>query len=64
VVASTGRQRVQFGPPDRGKETAARPPRGRMCEQIGCQTILSTYNSSDACWLHTPPAYRHALSRN
>lgn len=54
---------MQFGSPVRGKEAAARPPRGRMCEVEGCQTILSTYNSSSLCWLHTQPSYHHALSR-
>ena len=53
-----------FGPPDRGKKATDRPARGRMCEQIGCETILSTYNASPVCWLHAPPAYRHALSRD
>ena len=53
-----------FGPPERGKKAADRSPRGRMCEQPGCETILSTYNASPVCWLHAPPAYRHALSRD
>lgn len=35
-----------------------------MCVHIGCETVLSTYNPSDVCWLHAPPAYRHALSRD
>jgi hypothetical protein len=35
-----------------------------MCEHQGCETLLSTYNASEVCWLHAPPAYRHALSRD
>jgi hypothetical protein len=53
-----------FGPPERGRQAADRPPRGRMCAQDGCVTILSTYNASEFCWLHSPPAFRHALSRD
>lgn len=53
-----------FGPPERGKKAADRPPRGRMCAHHGCETLLSTYNTSEMCWLHAPPAYRHALSRD
>ena len=50
--------------PNAGRRRPTVPPRGRMCEQIGCETILSTYNASPVCWLHAPPAYRHALSRD
>jgi len=63
-VEGTSRKDRVFGPPGRGKKAADRPPRGRMCVHIGCETVLSTYNPSDVCWLHAPPAYRHALSRD
>jgi hypothetical protein len=54
---------VSFGPPDRGKDAASRPSRGRLCSWEGCSTLLSTYNDSSTCWLHTGPAYRHPLYR-
>jgi hypothetical protein len=63
VEGTSSKDRI-LGPPDRGKKAGDRPPRGRMCIQVGCQTILSTYNSSEVCWLHAPPAYRHALRRD
>jgi hypothetical protein len=63
-VEGISRKDRVFGPPDRGKKAADRPPQGRMCEQQGCETLLSTYNAADRCWLHAPPAYRHALSRD
>jgi hypothetical protein len=25
---------------------------GRVCEHEGCETRLSTYNSSPSCWVH------------
>ena len=27
-------------------------PEGRVCEQTGCETRLSTYNRRDKCWAH------------
>ena len=51
-----------FGSPERGKKAADRPPRGRMCVHIGCETVLSTYNPSDLCWLHAPPAGRTGIT--
>lgn len=62
VSANSRTDRTEFGQPARGKGSADRPPRGRLCVQDGCTTVLSTYNSSDHCWLHTPVAYRHPLS--
>ena len=40
-----------------------REARGRQCEAPGCSTVLSTYNRSRTCYLHTMPEYRHALQR-
>jgi hypothetical protein len=54
---------VQFGSPNRGKELTARQARGRPCDYPGCMTVLSTYNESSTCWLHTTPSYRHPLYR-
>jgi hypothetical protein len=53
--------RVQFGPPDRNKGAETRPPRGRVCDWMGCATVLSTYNQSDRCWVHAKPDYSHPL---
>ncbi|HZA61084.1 MAG TPA: hypothetical protein VE754_05295 [Actinomycetota bacterium] len=55
---------VALGTPAHGKGAASRPPPGRMCAEPGCSTILSTYNASDDCWLHTPPTLRHPLERS
>jgi hypothetical protein len=27
---------------------------GRVCEAIGCRTVLSVYNDGDRCWSHRP----------
>jgi hypothetical protein len=50
-----------FGPPEPVNKASWRPAPGRVCTQPGCSTILSTYNPSGTCWLHTEPAYRHPL---
>jgi len=57
----SGRSSTLIGPPDHGKEAEARASRGRICNEDGCSTILSTYNSSKVCWLHAEPAFRHPL---
>jgi hypothetical protein len=62
-VARSNDPSVLFGAPKRGKEGSARPPRGRTCDEPGCATVLSTYNASDVCWLHTPPAFRNEPKR-
>jgi len=57
------RSGTQIGAPDRGKETTSRPASGRVCEASGCSTILSTYNKSETCGIHTDPVFRHPLAR-
>ncbi len=27
---------------------------GRVCDEIGCRTVLSVYNDGDRCWSHRP----------
>jgi hypothetical protein len=54
---------VEFGPPQRARDATSREARGRRCEAPGCSTVLSTYNRSRTCYLHTKPEYRHALQR-
>jgi hypothetical protein len=53
---------TQFGTPLRGKEMT-RAARGRLCDQDGCLTVLSTYNPSSSCFLHLTPAFRRPLDR-
>ena len=38
--------------------------KGRHCSVFGCTTLLSTYNTSDTCWLHTTPSTRHPLAHD
>jgi hypothetical protein len=56
-------ERVHFGTPQRGRESGSRPARGRLCDQPGCPTVLSTYNSASSCWLHTIPSYARPIYR-
>lgn len=62
-MAKVGERGVLFGAPDRGKHSPVRTGSGRPCDFPDCPTVLSTYNSSNTCWLHTDPSYRHALYR-
>lgn len=62
MSVSNRANRTEFGPPVRGKASTDRSARGRRCAENGCTTVLSTYNASDHCWLHTPATYRHPLS--
>lgn len=60
---SGGVNTTMYGSPDKGK-ARDRSPAGRTCEVDGCTTVLSTYNGSTTCWLHTPRPFRHALAGN
>jgi hypothetical protein len=51
---------VLFGTPDRAKGPKVRGASGRHCDFPGCTTVLSTYNTSSSCWLHTVPSPHHA----
>jgi hypothetical protein len=35
----------------------------RVCRASGCDTILSTYNTSGVCWLHTEPQPQPSYAR-
>jgi len=61
MVSSAGRN-VRFGPPDGGAVKTKGAP-GRTCEHPACATLLSTYNPSPTCWLHTQAPVRHPLHR-
>jgi hypothetical protein len=53
---------VQYGVPVAAKQADKRPRAGRRCAFGGCVTLLSTYNSSPTCWLHTTAVPRHPLA--
>jgi hypothetical protein len=53
---------TQYGTPGRGKAVTDRAATGRACEYPGCTTVLSTYNASPTCWLHTQPNLKHPLA--
>jgi len=53
---------VQYGVPLASKQAVRREPAGRRCEVAACETVLSTYNTSTTCWLHTTATKRHALA--
>jgi hypothetical protein len=53
-------ERVQFGSPDKQKGLA-RSPRGRVCDWLDCETVLSTYNRSSSCSVHAKLVYVHPL---
>jgi hypothetical protein len=61
MTGRNGRNTTILGPPEKGKGADSRPSTGRVCNQEGCSTILSTYNSATSCWLHAEPAFRHPL---
>jgi hypothetical protein len=60
---SEASNRPIYGSPATAK-AKSRAAKGRTCDHAGCNTVLSTYNASPTCWLHTPPGYRHALARS
>jgi hypothetical protein len=64
MARASGRDNVQYGPPSGGKRAPTRSQVGRHCVEPGCSTILSTYNSSQTCWLHTGLATRHPLAKS
>ncbi len=55
---------VVFGAPERGKGPPKAARRGRRCDEPGCSTVLSTYNPSVRCYLHTSPTMAPPLQRS
>jgi hypothetical protein len=46
--------------------SSRRPRRARnhrVCREAGCETVLSTYNHSGACWVHTDPQPQPSYAR-
>jgi hypothetical protein len=58
----TNSNNVQYGVPLASKQAVHRERTGRRCEVLSCDTVLSTYNTSTTCWLHTTATRRHALA--
>jgi hypothetical protein len=49
-----------------GGSVARRPARvsgQRVCRAEGCDTVLSIYNASGTCWLHTEPNPQPSYAR-
>ena len=57
VKSTTG---TRYGAP--GKGAHPRELDRRQCDAPGCTTILSAYNASTTCYLHTQPTTRHPLA--
>jgi hypothetical protein len=49
---------ILLGVPDRGKGASSRPGAGRICDFPGCATVLTTFNASSTCWLHSDPSFK------
>ena len=47
-------------PPSAGS-VVVREEKGRRCAALGCETVLSTYNRSATCFVHTSPTRRPPL---
>lgn len=62
MTKARGIDRVQYGPPGSGKGATARASQGRLCDEPSCTTVLSTYNASTTCWLHTGATTKHPLA--
>ena len=63
-MAVSNSSKVQFGTPVHGKGATSRAERGRLCADPSCATVLSTYNKSETCYIHTTPSYKHPLHRD
>jgi hypothetical protein len=51
---------TRYGAPGKGAHPKA--TEGRRCDAPGCRTILSAYNTSTTCYLHSEPTTRHPLA--
>lgn len=63
-MSSSRGKGILLGVPDRGKGASSRPVSGRVCERAGCSTVLSTFNPSSTCWLHTDPSFKRTEPGN
>jgi hypothetical protein len=53
---------VEYGVPVASKQASRRAEAGRRCAVASCTTLLSTYNASTTCWLHTTATPKHPLA--
>jgi hypothetical protein len=44
------------------KAIEARGTRGRRCSEPACTTVISIYNESERCWLHSEAERRPPLA--
>ncbi|HYH27742.1 MAG TPA: hypothetical protein VEA19_03075 [Actinomycetota bacterium] len=58
----TKRSTTALGTPT-SRSSSKKAAAGRLCSAPDCSTILSTYNSSEACWVHATPTFRQPLAR-
>ncbi len=63
-MAKASNTNTRYGAPAKGREASARATGDRACDRPGCATVLSTYNASPTCWLHTGPELKHPLARS
>jgi hypothetical protein len=61
-MTKTASSTTAFGTPTRGQRV--RSAQGRACAHPGCSTVLSVYNASATCWLHTGPDLKHPLAKS
>ena len=61
MVANVGH--LQFGAPVKGKSVRM-SIRGRICQAIGCTTVLSVYNDSEDCSVHGHGKMKFARDRS
>ena len=64
MTKARGTDRVQYGPPGAGRGAVSRASQGRLCDEPTCTTVLSTYNASTTCWLHSGATKKHPLARS
>jgi len=46
------------------KPVETRGSRGRRCAELECTTVISVYNASDRCWLHSSRERRPPLAQS
>jgi hypothetical protein len=59
-MALATRDDLLYGPAPGSPTSSHRSPPGRVCDVEGCETVLSIYNGSPSCWVHTLPEFPHA----
>ena len=52
---------IQFGPIEKKRKPEPQLTGRRVCDALGCTTVLSMYNSSRKCWMHTQPDFARPI---